>query len=98
MDASYTDAEQVRFDWLATRIFGLYESLYADKTSGLIDEHLAGAYERYYNSILSKPGFRGYWKSHQDWFFKEFVTRVNQVFAATDASARSADSSGQRTL
>ncbi|MHC5024299.1 MAG: hypothetical protein ACYTGG_10390 [Planctomycetota bacterium] len=85
-DVSFSGSERIRFEWLATKLFGLYESVFADKTSGLIDAALADAYERYYISFCCKPGFRSFWEAHRSWYFQQFVEHVDQKMG-TDASA-----------
>ena len=77
-NTSLSDSEAVRFEWLATKLFGLYESVFADRTSGLIEAEIADAYERYYLSYCCKPGFRSFWESHRSWYFHDFVAYLDQ--------------------
>ena len=89
-EASFDDAESIRFDWLATRLFGLYESVYADRTSGLIEGSLADAYERHYLSFACKPGFRRFWEAHRSWHFEQFVAHVDQKMTTAESADQTA--------
>jgi hypothetical protein len=85
-DPSFDESERIRFEWLATKLFALYESVHADVTSGLLESAIAGAYERYYFDILCKPGFRGFWESHRSWYSQQFVAHVDQKLGATSSA------------
>ena len=91
-EASFDDSERIRFDWLATKFFGLFESVHADRSSGLIDGDLARAYERYYLSYCRKPGFRRFWESHRSWFFERFVAHVDEKLAIAEPAGRTVES------
>ncbi len=56
--------DEIRMEWLATRIFATYESAYTDAQSGLFETDLWGVYEGYYREAVRRPGFQTSWETH----------------------------------
>ncbi len=84
--AALDPVQQVRLEWFATKVFALWEHVYADILTGLLDAAYGNAFERYYRDITRKPIFMEFWDSHRDWYYEEFVAHVDQV----DQEARAA--------
>lgn len=80
--AALDRVDQVRFEWFATKIFALWEHVYADIFRGLFEASSAEAFERYYRDITRKPVFRNFWESHRTWYFDEFVAHVDRELDA----------------
>ena len=76
--AALDEAQQVRLEWFATKVFAHWEHVYSDILAGLFDPAYGNAFERYYRDITRKPVFRKFWESHRDWYFEEFVAHVDQ--------------------
>jgi hypothetical protein len=50
--AALDPVQQVRLEWFATKVFALWEHVYADTLTGLLDTAYGSAFERYYRDTL----------------------------------------------
>jgi hypothetical protein len=73
--------ETLRFESLATRIFGMYETTFYHQQQGLLDEKFWRVYDSYYRDNLVGEGFQEFWRSHRSWFHEDFRKYVDsEVF------------------
>ena len=87
LESSPDKLSRIRFEWLAVRVFGMFESVYADVDAGLLDPSLAVAYMNYYGELVQKPGFERFWRDHRSWYFDAFADHVDsEVFAGPTPS------------
>jgi hypothetical protein len=74
--------DQIRFEFLATKVFGLWEHLHLDANAGLFSKAEAAVWDRYFGDLTNRPGFRSFWESNKAWYFDGFVAHVEGGHAA----------------
>jgi hypothetical protein len=75
------EEEALRFESLATRIFGMYETTFYHHQVGVLDEKFWRVYDSYYRDNLRGEGFRNFWDSRKPWYHEDFRRYVDsEVF------------------
>lgn len=78
-------ANRVQFEWLATKVFALWEHVFTDISAGLMDDSYSGAFESYYRDLTSKAAFTSFWNDHRHWYYDGFVAHVDREHASAPA-------------
>jgi hypothetical protein len=81
---TFSPADQVRFEWLAVRLFGQWENAYAQFLEGIFDPKHWTAYDALYRDWLDGYHFRARWESHKHWYFGDFVAYVDDRLLSAD--------------
>ncbi|MDT8449153.1 MAG: hypothetical protein RQ847_03170 [Wenzhouxiangellaceae bacterium] len=77
--------DQIRFRWLANKMFANWEHWYADYQAGMITNADAESCTCYFRDLANRPGLRKFWESSRQWFYPEFVAFVDRELAAAGA-------------
>ena len=80
-----TPEEGLRFDFLATRIFGQYENAFIFYHKQLMEPDLWKPWDAGFAEIVQAPAFRKYWNEHRQWHSQAFQEHINQRIPDSDA-------------
>lgn len=75
--------DRILFNNLANKFFRMYEALYLQYETGLVERLLFDSAHRFPDQLLERQGLRTYWQRNRRRYADSFVTFINERLAET---------------